>query len=81
MSQDIILGINVIWPVGRRRGAEASAPRNGKTNQQDAKEACVFGGCQFGDSIENKFNNREKFECPHNPFSSEGKPSMEAIGD
>lgn len=33
------------------------------------------------DSIENKFNNREEFECPHKPFFSEGNVSMDAIGD
>lgn len=30
MSQDILLEMNVIWPLGRRGGAGALVPRNGK---------------------------------------------------
>ena len=63
------------------RGRSISLKKRKGTNQQDAKEACGLEGASSVDSIENKFNNRKEFECPHNPSSSEGNISMDAFGD
>lgn len=81
-SQDIILGMNVIWPLGRRGGAEALTSKKRKgNNQQDTEEACYLPGANFVDSIENNFDNREEFKYPHNPSSSEENMRMGAIED
>ena len=82
MSQDIILGMNVIWPLGAMgRGRSISLKKRKGTNQQDAKEACGLEGASSVDSIEYMFNNREEFECPHNPSSSKGNISIDTFGD
>ena len=63
------------------RGRRISPKKRKGTYQQDAKAACGLEGASLVDTIKNKFNNREEFECPQNPSPSEGNGSMDAIGD
>lgn len=82
MSQDISLEMNVIWAFGATgRGRSISPKKRKGTYRQDAKAACGLEGASLVDTIKNKFNNREEFECPQNPSPSEGNGSMDAIGD
>lgn len=63
------------------RGRSISPKKRKGTYQQDAKAACGLEGASLVDTIKNKFNNREEFECPHNPSPSERNDSMDTIGD
>lgn len=49
------------------RGRSISPKKRKGTYQQDAKAACGLEVASLVDTIKNKFNNREEFECPHNP--------------